>query len=85
MTTISGKQGERFLKNMIKNEKKYKYKVIRIKLSTWRELRHLFPGKRGESIADYLDRFMDYQIINSEVEQLDKLNKSLKFGDYLLR
>jgi hypothetical protein len=33
-----------------------KTKLIRIKLTTWRELRRLVPGKRGETAADYMDR-----------------------------
>jgi hypothetical protein len=39
-------------------------KLIRIKLTTWRELRKLIPGKRNETTADYLDRILHDLILD---------------------
>ena len=36
-----------------------KTKLIRIRLSTWKELRKLVPGKWNETYADYLDRVVN--------------------------
>ena len=44
---------------------KEKDKYIRIRLSTYRELRSLFPAKRKESFADYMERFVSYIVVNS--------------------
>ena len=33
-----------------------KTKLIRIKYTTWRELRRLIPGHRGETAAEYMER-----------------------------
>lgn len=32
------------------------YKMIRIRLSTWRRIRRTFPSIKGESFSDYLER-----------------------------
>lgn len=43
-----------------------KTKRIRIYLTTWRKLRHAFPGMRGETNAEYLERYR--KAVELEVE-----------------
>ena len=45
---------------------KTKDKYIRIKWSTWKELRSLFKAKPKESVAEYMDRFINYVITQGE-------------------
>lgn len=42
---------------------KEKDKYIRIRWSTWKELRSLFKAKPKESVANYIQRFLDKTII----------------------
>jgi hypothetical protein len=42
---------------------KTKDKYIRIKWSTWKELRAIFKAKPKESVADYMQRLIDETII----------------------
>ena len=42
-----------------------KEKYLRIYYKTYRELRHLFPADKGESVAEYFDRFVSWVIVNS--------------------
>lgn len=44
--------------------------TIRMKYSTWKEMRALFRAKRGESVADYMERLVDDIIIKS-IEDLE--------------
>jgi hypothetical protein len=46
-----------------------KDKYIRIYYKTYLELRHLYPAQRGESMAEYFDRFINWVIVNSEVKE----------------
>jgi hypothetical protein len=48
---------------------KTKVITLRVKYSTWKEMRSLFRAKRGESVADYMERLMDDIIIKSIEEQ----------------
>jgi hypothetical protein len=41
-------------------------KFIRIKMTTWKELRHFFPAERGETASHYIERFVDRTIVESE-------------------
>ena len=41
-----------------------KTKIIRIYLKTWKQIRQEFKGKREETIAEYIERF-----INQEKEE----------------
>ena len=41
-------------------------KTFRMKLSTWRELRAYFPAKRKESVAEYMERFVEFVIVQSQ-------------------
>ena len=43
-----------------------KEKYIRIYYKTYREIRHYFPAMRGESVAEYFERFIDYVIAQGE-------------------
>lgn len=42
---------------------KEKDKYIRIKWKTWKELRSLFKAKPKESVAEYMERFLNETII----------------------
>jgi hypothetical protein len=52
---------------------KTKVITLRVKYSTWKEMRSLFKGKRGESMADYMERLVDNIIIHSERENENKM------------
>ena len=36
-----------------------KHKIVRIRWSTWRALRHSIKGKSGETFTDYMERVAD--------------------------
>ncbi len=40
-------------------------RMLRIRISTWRRLRHTFPGVKGETMGEYIDR------LSKAVEEMD--------------
>lgn len=46
---------------------KTKTKVIRVKYSTWKTIRKCFPRNRGETIANYIERIVDFLLLNEEI------------------
>lgn len=56
--------------------------LIRMNYKTYRELRHYFPAKRGESAADYFDRLINDILIEPldlDLEAIAERKNGMRF------